>query len=343
MNTFFSIIVPVYNPNRLEQALNSIESQSNKEDIEVIIVDDNSTNKDYQKLLTNYSFNYKLIESEKNNGPGLARQIGMDNATGQWITFLDHDDEFSPDCFLDIKNFIEKNKCEFILVTNIIIADDFNWMYNNNYRVDNNNNHLHGKFYNLQKLKEYNIHFHPELKAQEDTYFLSLLDGLILLDGSIENNPKIKMNFDLITYYWYLWKDSTSHKVSEDERKISYLEQTFKEYIIANFDSYKICSTLFPKNMEFKYYRCISLLFYCYWFFESFIFLNSKYYLKENLIYIKNIQNLIIEELELISKEELVSIILDSSDMYRITSQAILVNTEAFIPIHSVKEFFLEL
>ena len=81
MSKFFTVIVPVYNPTRLEQALDSIESQSNKEDIEVIIVDDNSTNKEYQKLLSKYTFDYNLIENTENQGPGLARQIGMNNAT----------------------------------------------------------------------------------------------------------------------------------------------------------------------------------------------------------------------------------------------------------------------
>ena len=343
MNKFFTVIVPVYNPTRLEQALDSIESQSNKEDIEVIIVDDNSTNKEYQKILSKYTFEYNLIENKENQGPGLARQIGMDNATGQWITFLDHDDEFNPDCFSHIKDFITTNECEFVLTTNIIIADNTEWMFNEQYRIDNSNNHLHGKFYNLQKLKEYNMHFHPELRAQEDTYFLSLLDGLLLLDGSEENNPKAKMNFELITYYWYLWKDSTSHAVSADERELSYLELTFKEYIIASFDAYKICADKYPDNIDFKHYRCISLLYYCYWFFESFMYFKPQHFLKENLAYIKNARDLIIKELQLINKDELIIIIMSSADIYRITSQAILTNTEAFIPRHSVEEFFMNL
>ena len=55
MSKFFTVVIPTYNSKKIEFGLNSIESQSIKDDIEVIIVDDNSSDKNYLKLLNNYS------------------------------------------------------------------------------------------------------------------------------------------------------------------------------------------------------------------------------------------------------------------------------------------------
>lgn len=341
MSKFFTVVVPVYNPTRLERALDSIESQRNKENIEVIIVDDNSTNKEYQKLLSKYTFDYKLIENNENLGPGLARQVGMDAAAGEWITFLDHDDEFNPDCFEYIEKFIVNSGCEFVLSSNTLIANDYDWSTTELYQVEASDNFLHGKFYNIEKLKYYNVHFSKDLRAQEDTFFISLIEGYLLLDRENFNLEKAKIMCPLITYYWYLWPDSTSHSVSNDERKLSYLEDTFDEYIIANFTAYKTCSLQFPQDELFKYSRCISLLVYCYWFYESFLYSRPETFKKENLDYVKNLVNLVMKELGLTTRKELVDIISDAPIIYETTFKAILENVEMpFVPIHGIREFF---
>ena len=95
MNKFFSIIIPTYNPTKIQRCFDSIESQNLNNDIEVILVDDNSTDKSYLSLLKNYTFDYKLIENKETCYQGVARQIGLDAATGEWVTFLDPDDDFA--------------------------------------------------------------------------------------------------------------------------------------------------------------------------------------------------------------------------------------------------------
>ena len=93
-NKFFSIIIPTYNSKKIQPAYDSIEKQTIKDLIEVIIVDDNSAEDQHLKMLKNYTFDYKIVKNIENKGPGVSRQIGIENSCGKWFTFLDHDDEF---------------------------------------------------------------------------------------------------------------------------------------------------------------------------------------------------------------------------------------------------------
>jgi len=90
-----SVIIPFYNrPNQTIIALKSVLSQS-YENIEIILVNDGSSN-DISKLIKfikKYN-TVKLIDMKKNSGPAAARNEGMRHSTGDYIAFLDSDDEF---------------------------------------------------------------------------------------------------------------------------------------------------------------------------------------------------------------------------------------------------------
>ena len=95
MNTpFFSIIIPVFNREKLiSQTLNSVRNQSFK-DFEVITVDDYSEDKSIdaiQSIMYNDD-RIKLIKHEKNKGRSAARNTGLSHAKGKWICYLDSDD-----------------------------------------------------------------------------------------------------------------------------------------------------------------------------------------------------------------------------------------------------------
>lgn len=88
-----SIIIPVYNvENYLKDCLNSILNQSFY-DIEIILVDDGSTDSS-GKICDDYA----LIDSrirvfhKENGGVSIARNLGLDNALGDWVMFVDADD-----------------------------------------------------------------------------------------------------------------------------------------------------------------------------------------------------------------------------------------------------------
>ncbi len=99
-NPKISIIVPVYNVEQyLPRCLDSILAQTFI-DFEVLLVDDGS--KDRSGAICNeYAAKDHRIRvfHQPNGGVSFARNVGLDNARGEWITFSDSDDELLPDAF----------------------------------------------------------------------------------------------------------------------------------------------------------------------------------------------------------------------------------------------------
>ena len=95
-----SIIVPTYNvENYLVECLESIVNQTLK-DIEIICIDDGSTDNS-GKILDEYAqkdSRIKVIHKE-NAGYGKAMNLGLDNATGEYIGFVDSDDFVGEDTY----------------------------------------------------------------------------------------------------------------------------------------------------------------------------------------------------------------------------------------------------
>lgn len=106
-----SIIIPVYNVEKyLEACLNSILLQNNI-DIEILLIDDGSNDKS-GKICDNYAFCYKEIKvlHQANKGVSTARNIGIKEATGEYILFIDADDMISTNSIYSlIKIAHEKN------------------------------------------------------------------------------------------------------------------------------------------------------------------------------------------------------------------------------------------
>lgn len=95
-----SVIIPTYKrPAMLGRAIDSVLSQT-YQNIEIIIVDDNDENsecrKDTERFMKKYKENDNIIyiKNRNNKGGGLARNTGIKNANGEYISFLDDDDEY---------------------------------------------------------------------------------------------------------------------------------------------------------------------------------------------------------------------------------------------------------
>lgn len=90
---FLSIIIPVYNAElSLARCVESILRQ-NFNDIEVLLIDDGSTDSSLQicKEFVSKDSRVKIFEKE-NGGVSSARNLGIEKACGEWITFVDSDD-----------------------------------------------------------------------------------------------------------------------------------------------------------------------------------------------------------------------------------------------------------
>ena len=94
-----SVIIPAYNCEKyIDECLNSVLNQT-FEDFEIIIVCNKSSDGTLEKI-KEYEQTYdkiRLIELDKNYKQGIARNIGIENAKGEYILFVDSDDKVSPD------------------------------------------------------------------------------------------------------------------------------------------------------------------------------------------------------------------------------------------------------
>lgn len=99
-----SIIVPVFNmaaEGKLEYCLNSLVNQTIT-DYEIIAVDDCSTDNSLEILRfyeESYSSKFKVIASPDNRKQGGAKNLGLEQAKGDWIGFIDSDDWVTPDFY----------------------------------------------------------------------------------------------------------------------------------------------------------------------------------------------------------------------------------------------------
>lgn len=100
MNPLVSVVIPVYNAEKyLDNGVNSLHRQTYK-NIEIILVDDLSTDGSWKICtdLAKKSKKVKAFQNKKNSGgPLRGRELGIKQATGQWITFMDCDDFVEPD------------------------------------------------------------------------------------------------------------------------------------------------------------------------------------------------------------------------------------------------------
>ena len=121
-----SIVIPHYNrPKELKRAIQSVLNQKTKHQIEIIVVDDCST-ENFQRMERN-SIQYVYLN--KNQGPGYCRNIGKNLAQGKYIAFLDSDDYYHPEFVDTLVNLLELNQT-------IIMA------YAQSMRVDDEGSHL---------------------------------------------------------------------------------------------------------------------------------------------------------------------------------------------------------
>ena len=98
MQEKISIIVPVYNvENYLERCVESILKQTYT-NFELLLINDGSTDQsgDLCDQLASKNENIKVFHLE-NAGVSNARNVGIQNSTGEWITFVDSDDFITPD------------------------------------------------------------------------------------------------------------------------------------------------------------------------------------------------------------------------------------------------------
>ena len=110
-----SIIVPVFNSEKyIQRCIDSVTKQ-NPKNCQMILIDDGSTD-DSLKIMQQEAEQYDYIQviHQENQGVSMARNAGLKVADGEWIYFLDSDDELLPDALKQMCCTIEQD-CQWII------------------------------------------------------------------------------------------------------------------------------------------------------------------------------------------------------------------------------------
>ena len=117
MNIFLSIIIPCFNCGKLmSRCIESLQRQT-CQDFEVIFVDDYSTDDTclfLQNFIDSNSILASLINAPYNGGPGKARELGVKEAKGKYVAFLDSDDWYRDDFVEAIKKRMESDMLDLL-------------------------------------------------------------------------------------------------------------------------------------------------------------------------------------------------------------------------------------
>lgn len=164
------IIIPCFNePKYLNRLLTSIKRKtSDYLKINVYIVDDCSNySAKYKELITLYNQYFKCfyLKTDKNSGPGIARNLGLQSSNDQYITFIDDDDIIIEDIL---------SYC--ISGHDFIISEIKNWDKQTNKNFPYIKalcyiNSIQGIVYNRNFINQYNLQLPNLSKGTEDSIF----------------------------------------------------------------------------------------------------------------------------------------------------------------------------
>lgn len=213
-NPKVTVIIPAYNAESfIERGINSVLNQTYK-NVELIIVDDGSTDNTSSLIEKKFgsSNNIKLFR-QNNSGVSVARNKGIELATGDYCIFLDADDWLEENCIETLVNYSEQYNiftiCDRFLVRKIndefikkdLSKTNFNGKFNIPYVIINYlkfqlQSACH-KLFNLDLIKKYNILFPVGISHGEDGLFvfryLQNIDQLMYIPKPLWNvlrNPK---------------------------------------------------------------------------------------------------------------------------------------------------------
>ena len=102
-----SVVIPLYNKEKtIKKTLNSILLQSYS-NYEIVIVDDGSTDGS-EVICDKFAANYDIVKvfHKPNGGVSCARNLGLENASGKYIAWVDYDDYVADNWYSAIKEIL---------------------------------------------------------------------------------------------------------------------------------------------------------------------------------------------------------------------------------------------
>ncbi|GAA4295847.1 glycosyltransferase family 2 protein [Aestuariibaculum suncheonense] len=197
MDGLVSIVTPSFNSAKyITETIQSVLNQTYQH-WEWIIVDDGSTDNtiDIVKSFISRDSRIQFIQLASNSGPAIARNKGIDQISGQYMTFLDSDDIWFPD-------FIE-NSIKTIKITKIP------FVFSSYKRADEDLNFVYSDFIVPKKVTYYDI-----LKSNSISCLTAFLDVSVL---GKKHMPEIKKRQDMGLWLQYLKEIPFAYGVQESK------------------------------------------------------------------------------------------------------------------------------
>jgi len=254
-----SIIIPVYNANKLiEETIKCIKNQTYK-NFEIIIIDDKSTDNTLS-FIEPYLEDKRIIlySQQKNSGPSMARNVGIELANGEYIVFLDSDDLWPFNYLQTINDFVSANSD-----LDIFVSKGYIFNHNEIIRPLNNSIKNFSKeiiFSNsigspsgicIKKKALEKCKFPEELRMFEDFYLYLLL---------VKNNFKF---MEIDNFYFYRVEGQNTSSTKKDELnkvQIEVFKKLLKKLSLSSNELSLINSVLIPYTKGPKIVRIIKIV-----------------------------------------------------------------------------------
>ena len=217
-----SVVLPVYNAEKfLKNSIEQIINQSiGFENIELILVDDLS-NDDSRRIIKEYASKYSNIKpiflKENSGRPSHPRNVGIDNATAEYMMFLDSDDEIFKDYCETLYNEIKTSNVDIVNCDNASKLNNKVYIKKSIKQINKKTTEISGEdkfflkhtawgnIYRSSLIKENNIKF-PKTMYEDGVFSIECLLNT--------NKPVIRLN-DYPGYIYLIENDeSFTHKIS---------------------------------------------------------------------------------------------------------------------------------
>lgn len=251
-----SIIIPVFNSeNYIERCIKSVLCQTFK-DIEIIIVNDGSTDKSLsicKKLAEND--NKILIINQKNSGVSIARNKGLDCAEGKYISFIDSDDFVANDMIEFLVDNIKKYDSD---IATCGICDCYAQSDGTIEKKYGKNKNQRGIIDCREAMQEIFINGKVSLFAYDKLYRREIFDNLRFPEGKIYEDAAImpmviqkvkKIYYDFTPKYFYV-----KHKNSITSSKFKCQDMDIIKVSKKNFEFIKTRHPYAMKQAEFRFF-----------------------------------------------------------------------------------------
>ena len=242
-----SVIIPTYNRgNLIIKSIKSVLNQTFK-NLEVIVIDDGSSDNTEHLVNKITDKRLKYVKLSSNKGSSNARNIGIKNANGQFISFQDSDDIFYPNKIeKQLKNIINRNSILDFCKINVIYNSTYSYLIPNKRQENSilkgdifNELISRGNFISTQAML---IRTNYMKKHLFDIYMPRLQDYDVIL-GMI---PKVKISY---TKEVLVDLHIQNNSITRSPRK---LKKAINMLLNKNFNFNEIQKTLFIKYLHFS-------------------------------------------------------------------------------------------